>query len=347
MNDSYHLQFEKLCEKLGLGELTTTPKPISGGLLHRVFAIKTTTGRYAVKALNPKIMARPAALNNYIEAERVVSILSKRISAQPANVYGDTFLQEIDHQFYMVFDWIEGRSLKPFEITDVHCRKVGFILAEIHQTKFAQVDSIRRTRNDENQIPWKFYLHKGIAEGAVWANHLSNRIEQLSFWTEQINRSVMLLEDEQVFSHRDLEPKNVMWVQDNPIVIDWESAGEINPKHDLIETAIYWSIDESGKVNKCKFDAFLSGYQQLYGDLEADWKTVLVLGYSSKLNWLEYSLKRSLWIECTDAIEQEMGTVQVMHTLNALEEYQNMTIMLESWLHDKNEDKHGDEKFIE
>ncbi|WP_429351000.1 hypothetical protein [Paenibacillus sp. 4624] len=52
-----------------------------------------------------------------------------------------------------------------------------------------------------------------------------------------------------------------MWGQNKPIIIDWESAGEINPKHDLIETAIYWSIDELGQLNKSKFKAFLSGYR--------------------------------------------------------------------------------------
>ena len=336
MNASYHLQFEKLCEKLGLGELMTTPQPISGGLLHRMFAIKTTKGKYAVKALNPQIMARPTALNNYVEAERIVSILSKRISAQPANVYGDTFLQELDHQFYMVFDWIEGRGLEPFEITEEHFKKVGLILAQIHQTNFVQVDRIRSTPKDENHVPWEFYLHKGVEQRAVWTKHLFDSIELLTFWTEQTNRSVKLLEAEQVFSHRDLEPKNVMWNQDKPIVIDWESAGEINPKHDLIETAIYWSIDESSQLSKSKFKAFLSGYRQLYGNLEADWNVVLELGYLSKLDWLEYSLKRSLWIECVDGIEQEMGTEQVIHTLNALEEYQKMTVVLEIWLNDKN-----------
>ncbi|MGF6355456.1 Ser/Thr protein kinase RdoA (MazF antagonist) [Paenibacillus sp. 4624] len=108
-------------------------------------------------------------------------------------------MQELDQQFYMVFDWIEGRSLEPFEITEAHCKKIGFMLAEIHQTKFAQVERIPSTPKGEKQIPWEFYLHNGVAEGAVWTNHLSNSIKQLSFWTEQTNRSVKLFEAEQVY----------------------------------------------------------------------------------------------------------------------------------------------------
>jgi hypothetical protein len=35
---------------------------------------------------------------------------------------------------------------------------------------------------------------------------------------------------------------------------------------------------------------------------------ILTNGYLGKLDWLEYSLKRSLWIECTDENEQQSGT---------------------------------------
>ncbi|WP_235439598.1 phosphotransferase family protein [Paenibacillus sp. DMB20] len=142
---------------------------------------------------------------------------------------------------------------------------------------------------------------------------------------------------ERVFSHRDLDPKNVMWKQENPIIIDWESTGDINPKHDLIETAVYWSMNESGGIDKGKFQAFVGGYQERYGIVDADWRIVLEHGYLSKLDWLEYSLKRSLQIECTDDSEQEMGTKHVAGTINALKEYEEMVSVLETWLNNINE----------
>ncbi len=52
----YNLQFEKLCDMLELGEIVGVPKAISGGLLHRMYSVETTQGKYAVKALNPQIM---------------------------------------------------------------------------------------------------------------------------------------------------------------------------------------------------------------------------------------------------------------------------------------------------
>lgn len=53
----YNLQFEKLCDILQLGKIVDRPEIMTGGLLHRMYAIKTTQGKYAIKALNPSIIS--------------------------------------------------------------------------------------------------------------------------------------------------------------------------------------------------------------------------------------------------------------------------------------------------
>lgn len=333
MNSQYNLQLEKLCSMLELGELIEPPRAISGGLLHRMFAIETSKGKYAVKALNPQIMARPTAENNYVLSEKIANIASKHIPAQPANIYNGTFLQSIDNQFYLVFDWIEGQRLKPHECTTVHCRTIGSILAEIHLTDFSQIKYSNENSNVIQEIDWYCYLNKGRETNSIWVNFFSSHIENLFQWNDRARKSSLMLAGESVFSHRDLDPKNVMWIQENPIIIDWESAGSINPSHDLIESALYWSKNKSS-IDKDKFHAFVSGYQHRFGNINADWRMVLELGYTSKLEWLEYSLKRSLRIECNDDSEQEMGTAHITETINALEDYDEMIPELISWLED-------------
>jgi hypothetical protein len=98
---------------------------------------------------------------------------------------------------------------------------------------------------------------------------------------------------------------------------------------------LLWSENESGDINKDKFRAFIAGYKKRYGILEANWRTVLENGFSGKLGWLEYSLKRSLWIECTNEEEQQMGTEQVTGTINAIRRYANNISQLEKWLKDE------------
>ena len=64
-----------LMDQCGLGEIEGEILPVSGGLMHKMFKVQTTTGTYAVKCLNPEIMSRPDAMKNYSEAERVERIL--------------------------------------------------------------------------------------------------------------------------------------------------------------------------------------------------------------------------------------------------------------------------------
>ena len=297
MNQPNHLRFEKLCRALKLGEVMHAPEEVPGGLLHKMFAVETSKGKYAIKALNPKIMERPTALNNFIRSERIANIAAQRLPAQPAKTIDSHFIHHIDNQYYLVFDWIDGYSLRSHEINRVHCEKMGALLAEIHKTDFSQIEKndhhVNRTVTD-----WNAYLNKGKEVHSVWVNSIHEHIEQLYIWSDKAKISSSMLTTEQVISHGDLEPKNVMWLHENPVIIDWESAGYTNPMHDLIETAIYWSLSDSGSMDKERFLGFISAYQERSGTVEADWGMVLDHGYLGKLDWLEYSLKRSLWIEC-------------------------------------------------
>lgn len=328
----YNLQFEKLCKVMQLGEIVGVPEAISGGLLHKMYAVETTQGRrYAIKALNPQIMLRPIAMQNFIKSERITNIVANNIPALPAKIFNGNSIQVIDNQFFLVFDWIDGKSLKPKEINIVHCIKVGGILADIHMTNFFELGM----NNDCTCIQltdWNYYLQKGQENGSEWIDILLENINNLYNWNDQANESARQLTSDMLISHRDLDPKNVMWYRENPIIIDWECAGFINPMHDLIETAIYWSENEIGNINKERFLAFISGYKKRFGTIQANWRMVLLNGFLNKLGWLEYSLKRSLWIECTDEEEQKMGTAQVTGTIKSIRRYAYMISELEKWL---------------
>jgi len=327
----YNLQFEKLCNILHYGEIVGIPEAISGGLLHRMYAIETTHGKYAIKALNPQIMLRPVAMQNFINSERIANIAANRIPALPAKKINGTFMQEVDNQFYLVFDWVDGESLKPNEIYIHHCEKIGAILAEIHMTDFSELGIINDWSDNVQLTDWNYYLQKGQENNAVWVNLLLEIIDKIYDWNALANKSAKQLASDMVISHRDSDPKNVMWNQDNPIIIDWEAAGYVNPMQELIETAIYWSENGIGNIDKERFFAFIGGYKKKYGILKANWRMVLESGFG-KLDWLEYNLKRSLWIECTDEEEQQMGTAQVTVTINAIKHYADMICELEKWL---------------
>lgn len=330
----YNVQFNKLCNVLQLGEIIGVPEAISGGLLHKMYRIETNLGKFAIKALNPQIMIRPMALQNYINSERIANIAVDNVPALPAKQFNNTSLQKIDDQYFLVFDWIEGRSLKPNEINKTHCEKVGEIVAGIHMTDFSKLGIPSNVSNRVQLTDWNQYVQQGQKLNAVWVNLLRENLDQLYEWNSQANNASELLLSNMVISHGDMDSKNVMWHQDSPVIIDWEAAGYINPMKDLTDTAIYWSENETGAMDKERFLAVIGGYKKRCGTLHANWKAVLENGFLGKLGWLEYSLKRSLWIECSDENEQQMGTEQVMGTIHAIINYADKISELEKWLND-------------
>lgn len=330
----YNLQFEKVCDSLQLGKMLAVPAAVTGGFLHRMYALETECGKFAVKALNPQIMLRPTAMQNYINSEKIADTASKHIPAVTAKKLEGSPMINIDNQYYLVFDWIPGKCLKSDEIQPTHCKKIGSLLANIHMTDFAEPVIHNNPLENKSLVNWDYYIQKGQEINSEWAKQLADTSDLLYSWNLQVNQSSKLLATHMVISHRDLDPKNVMWHHHNPTIIDWEAAGYINPMQDLIETAIYWSETGAGDVIKERFVACIDGYKNEYGTLHADWKAVLVSGFSGKLGWLEYNLKRSLLLECTDQEEQQMGSREVKETIKSLIRYANMIPQVEAWLHE-------------
>ncbi|MDR6726979.1 aminoglycoside phosphotransferase (APT) family kinase protein [Paenibacillus amylolyticus] len=328
----YKLNFEKLCSELELGDLIGTPTAISGGLLHRTYALVTSLDKYAVKALNPQIMLRPEAVTNYRQSERIANKLAGTIAAQPAMIFNGNAVHHIEDQYYLVFQWIDGQTFQSMDITPLHCEQIGTILGQIHRTDCSSILDTSLQPAKQLEIDWNGYVKRGLHENIEWAPLLENHAHKLYEWTAKANTASTILSVDQVISHRDLEPKNVMCRHNKPIIIDWESAGRINPLHDLVETAIYWSVLDTGIVSQVKFMAFVRAYRKQAGEPKVDWGMVLNHGYEGKLAWLEYSLKRSLKIECTDQAEQQLGTSQVSGTLDSLQRYENMSGEIEGWL---------------
>lgn len=98
------------------------------------------------------------------------------------------------------------------------------------------------------------------------------------------------------------------------------------------EVLVYWSEDSKGNLNKERFIALPNVYKNVKSIEDVDGKIVLNSGYIGKLEWLEYSLKRSLEIECTDKEEQQLGTSQVIGIVASLINYSRSLPMIEEWL---------------
>ena len=147
----------RICDVLGLGALQEEPQRLTGGFLHKMYSLFTDQGRYAVKLLNPFIMQRETAMGNYRTAEHFEAVLEKAdLPILPALVFNGKKMQEMNGQYFYVFDWFNGKALKPCEITRFHAEQIGRTLAGIHALE--KIESCEPA--DELHIDWAGYTQQ-------------------------------------------------------------------------------------------------------------------------------------------------------------------------------------------
>lgn len=329
INSSETLQ--NVLYQMDLGTLTQPPEKLTGGLMHTMFAAVTDKGKFAVKALNPAVMKRKKALDNTVHSEAIARTLSAFVPAVPAICKNGKAVQELDGSFYMVFPWQNGKSIFAKNISIEHCRKIGELLGTIHGAD-VQVDGLERGEADALDCDWEDFLRLAQREKPVWRKLFAAKFESLCGWTRRYEAASKKLSKGQVLSHRDLDPKNVLWEGGNPYLIDWEAAGYVSPDQELIEVVNYWACDQKGRLDRVKFCALVSAYNSRRSILHADWPSAVDSGFGGMLGWLAYNMNRSLGIECSSEEERRMGGEQVKGTIRALRAYEKKADLLLEWI---------------
>lgn len=321
----------KLCKKYDLGTLQGAPEAVTGGLLHKLYHVSTDKGEYAIKRLNPDIMKRAEALQNMINSELVSSELSGVIPLVAAKCFDGKSIIELEGSFYIVFEWLDGKSIFVPDISEYHCGQIGRILGRIHAADI-KVASMSKSSDSRAEYGWNMLLEKAKKDNAECYLMLRESLTDVMRWDKHAVSGLREVLQHQVISHRDLDPKNVMWKNDEPYIIDWEAAGYVNPYQELIEVLNYWISDEAGNYDKLKFDAVIRAYTESVDISKVSWDAVLDSSFDGMLGWLEYSIKRALGMEGTDAKERQEGMRQTKGTLYELQKYENQMGQLRDWL---------------
>ena len=341
----------KLMRACGLGEVQGDLVPVSGGLMHRMFKVTTDAGVYAVKALNPDVMCRPGVRENFARAEElerllearglpVVAALSFGGDMRPA---GGQKMLEIDGQFFYIFKWLEGRITDWDSISVEQCYKAGNVLGRIHSVDWqedgltgdAQLESPLKgdagTKSDQQEtgaqcrIDFEEYLSLARAKGSGIASQIEETLPVLIAAQDEYLDAQSAMPHVRAIIDDDMDPKNVMWHDGEPFVIDLECLEYGNPMASCLNLALQWAGIVNEKYDKANLLAFFEGYRAaLDGDLGEKQQSgnsafrgydkIYGVAYSAWLGWLEYNIRRALGLEGS-AADVATGEDEVVRTL--------------------------------
>lgn len=313
--------FERLVSELNLGNLISEPARVTGGLTHKMYKIETVKSKYIVKLLNPNIMKRPTALGNFEKADCYEELFKENnIDAIYSIKFNDKKMQLQSGQYFYVYDWYDGKSLKDNEIKDINCKKIGEQLARIHNITLKKDTWLE----DIKKIDWKYYIDLAKEKESPIYDLLFDKLDLLNDSMKKGNEVVDKLPNYTAICHNDLDSKNVLWINDEFKIIDLECLGYSNPYLELFTLALCWSGYESCNVNFELFKTFMDSYfenSKLSRDI--NWE-ILYYANNDRLGWLEYNIKRALMLETDSEEEQQLGIGEVRKTIDHVVYYNSI-----------------------
>ena len=310
-----------LCVRYNLGEPTAEPVPVTGGLIHRLYRVETTTGTYAVKRLNPEIMRYENIYDNLRRSEAIAAeFAAAQIPAVLALDAPGGTVQDVAESTVIVYPWCQGVVLPKSAASPEEAFQIGSLLGRMHALDLAFETPLETLlmREPMAEEPWTALVRRGQEQQAEWASAVEAALPDLYAWDKERIAADAAVPQGLVLSHCDLDQKNVIW-QDSrtPFLIDWESAGLTHPSGEILGAALDWSGQSAGPPSRSAFTAVLAGYRQ-HCEFGPNLALPLMRGrLGGWIDWLGASMNRSLDSSATSG-ERALGVREMRETLAAM-----------------------------
>ena len=303
-----------LFQACGLGKVTAPILPVSGGFLHRMYRVDAGDKTYAVKHLNPEVIKRPDAMARYRQAEVLEEIIEKAgIPIVPALVINGSRMQEQGGAYFYIFRWQEGQTTDWDHITAAQCRMAGNIQGRIHAI---EPRKMAHKEPEMSAVDWAGYIEEARRQDNGIETLLRENEALLNEVQDALNRARLALPDIECITDEDMDPKNVMWEEDRPVVIDLECLDYGNPVSHVLQLSLQWAGITTCSFDPGKLRAFFEGYLEAYDNGFRDYERVFGVAYTW-IEWLEYNITRALG-NCQDERERETGILEVKNTIDRI-----------------------------
>ena len=307
---------------------------VAGGLTNRLLRVETDGASYALKLWSPRAVAGE---NGRARLERAETLASRAARAGiPALAAKPTasgrFLQAVGEQWVSLYPWVAGETLPPTAATPPVCQQMGAHLGALHALEV-------RFPNQSEPVPEAFerghfaeIARRARAHNAPFAAHLGESLDALEAANHVAMRAQRQLRAGWVTGHLDFDQKNVLWPNEQPIILDWENAKAIHPALEAVGAALSWAGQSAGAPQRASFAAFLAGYRANNAIAVADIETAIDGVLGKWILWLEFNLQRLLDPQIAGTPEYQIALDAGMHALGATLQLRQDNAMYREWI---------------
>ena len=325
----YNVQIRDFCKKYL--EEAKSVSSIPNGVNNRVYLVETVGGKYVFKAINPT-KSKDDDIER-LEASEHIGVLAKEKGASciVAKRINDKYVNLLKGQYYVVYDFFDGETKASEKITLKNCFEMGTQLAKIHNIPFNKEDDFTSKARTfsygavelSHKVIWEDYMEKATKFSPDWLSDMEKKLPALyELFDYSLAPFLSFIPSDIVLSHNDLHPENVMWKDNVPYAIDWETAGFIDATFDCLHMAMRWAtarVDEKRVIDKVKLYAFLEGYSKERSINVENIELAMYIIFYRRLNSLRFALIS--FIKNEDAKKRNRLGLHIKYSLAVIDAY--------------------------
>lgn len=231
--------YNPICNYFVLGKPIGSPTRVQGGLMNKMWRLDTESGSYAVKQISKDINLHDPAIRSYYElTETIAHRFSKLgIPAVSALEKNGRHFFDFDGDGFLVYPWVNAKTLESTMVAEQHAVIIAAILAKLHMVDL-DVPELQDPGMDGCQTGRLLKLIQQAADfKCPFSADLQKHKSMLAEANDASQGALVILSEQTVVGHGDLDPKNVLWDdRQEPFLVDWECARKINPTYEILNT---------------------------------------------------------------------------------------------------------------
>lgn len=315
-----------ICELFDLGVARRPPEPVAGGLTNRMWRLETERGAFAVKEMNRDFgradyvawfdrafTLERAAYDSGVPMPRPVPVAAsgRCLGELPGTGDRPTTVR--------VHEWVDGVKLdNSVSYPPDAVARVAGILARIHalrMTSDAAAGDALPVFGDAHWRDQAERLERGRVEWAPRFRALLPVLDELESYLIAAHGDPTPL----LLSHRDSDAKNLVRAPSGALLlVDWDEAGPVNPRHDLANEALVWAGVHRGDPVPAIARAFVAAYRREGGADGRFRATDLAELVSVRLAWFDFNVRRVLGERARDELDRANGEAVVRRNFSRL-----------------------------